>query len=108
LYVQLGIRAKQHPSGIEEIHIRPGQGGLQGPVNDRPVPAGDATDNVLDPGRTLEAGGLPGADLEAGETVKQIRPFPGCLPPAIVYTSPLLLTVVPKVPSDRRTVGTWA
>ena len=68
--VQAGIWSKQHPTWVEQIQIRPGDGRLQPPIDDRLLPPGDSIQNIHNPSRSAEARGIVCPDTEAVKTMK--------------------------------------
>src|SRR6267143_535930 len=74
--VQGSVRAKQHPARVEQIHIRPRDGRLQPPIDDRLLPPSHPVQNIHNPSRSAKARSIVGPNTEAVETMKQIGPVP--------------------------------
>ena len=110
-HLQGGVGAKEHPTGVEQKHIGPGNVGLDQAVNVRALPPGHPTQDVLD---ALgigggEAGSVIGADIEAVKAVKQIRAVLGPCPTRDgMEPRPCWGHLVPRVPSEVSTVFTCA
>src|SRR5262249_52875349 len=70
------IGAKQHTASIEQIKIGPRNRRLPAPIDDALVPTDISAQDMLNPRRASEAGGIACPNTKAVEAVKQIWPIP--------------------------------